>query len=85
MEGNFCVKKSPIPFTSLGVDQALEQENRKMKVLEGLGGLTRRPAALARFFLVAPELSRLPLKADNLVGVSSKIPRRHYQLSESLK
>ena len=24
MEGNFCVKKGSIPFTSLGVDQALE-------------------------------------------------------------
>ena len=72
MEGNFCVKKGSIPFTS-------QQENRKMKVLGGLSGLTRRPA---RSFLVAPELSRLSLEADNLVGVSSEIPRHHYQLSE---
>ena len=75
-EGNFCVKKSSIPFTSLGVDQALEQENRKIKVLGGLSGLTCKSAALARFFLVVPERYRLLSEADNLVGVSSGIPRQ---------
>ena len=51
--GNLCVKKGPIPFRSLGVDHALEQENRTMKIMGGLRGLMYRPAALARFFLVA--------------------------------
>lgn len=85
MMGNFSVKKSSVPFTSLGVDYALEQENRRLKVLGGLGGLTHRPVALTRFFVVAPELARLSSEADNLVGVSSGTPRRLFRLSRPLK
>ena len=34
--GNFSVNKSQVPFCALGTDHALEQENRKMKVLGGI-------------------------------------------------
>jgi hypothetical protein len=84
VNGNFCVKKSLIPFTSLGVDQALEQENRTMKVLGRLRSLTQKPAALARFFLVAPELARLSLEAENMVGLSRLNTTHQYQLTDQL-
>ncbi len=63
-DGNFAVKKSSIPFCELGVDHALEQVNRTMKVMGGIKGITSRPAMLARFFLAAPEMSRLSGEAD---------------------
>lgn len=34
-KGSFCVSKSEVGFTSIGVDHALEQKNRKLKVLWG--------------------------------------------------
>jgi hypothetical protein len=52
MDGNFCVKKSSIPFTSIGVDHAIEHVNRSMKVMGGIRGLTQKPGALSRFFLL---------------------------------
>ena len=60
-QGHFCVKKSQVPFCSIGVDHALEHVNRAMKVKGGLSGrpITQKPAALLRFFLIAPELTQI--------------------------
>ena len=71
-------------FTSLGVDHALKQENRTMKIMGGLRGLTYRPAALTRFFLVAPELERLSGEADAMVGFTKRPAQHHHQLSEAV-
>lgn len=38
-EGNFSVQKRDIPFTAIGADHALEQENKNIKVLGGVKGL----------------------------------------------
>ena len=35
-EGNFSVNKTLIPFSAIGVDHVIEQENRAVKVLEAL-------------------------------------------------
>ena len=35
-------------------DEALEQQNRALKVLDGLVGITQHIHTLARFFLTAP-------------------------------
>ena len=40
-------------------------------------GITLNPSARAKFFLIAPELVRLAKEAQEVVGLSSKIPRRH--------
>ena len=66
----FCVTKSQIPFTSIGPDHALEQENRRLKVNGGVIGITQNENALRRFFLIAPELKRLCLKFEDNIGVS---------------
>lgn len=81
ISGNFCVKKSRIPFTSIGVDHALEQENRKMKVLGGLKGITQKPETLARFFLIAPELARL--SAETSTDMTPQSRKQHHELSKS--
>lgn len=82
--GNFCVRKSSVPFTSIGVDHALEQENRKMKIMGGLRGLTQRPGALNRFFLIAPELARLSSEAEEMVGVAKSSHKKHHELNNAI-
>ena len=69
MQGNFCVNKNEIPFCAIGPDHAIEHVNKLMKIRGGLKGLTQQPAAMARWFLVAPELSRLATRAEHMVEV----------------
>ena len=40
LEKNVAISKSHIPFTSIGSDHALEQENKVMKVTGGVKDLT---------------------------------------------
>ena len=81
MQGNFCVKKSCVPFTSIGVDHAIEHVNRSMKVMGGIRGITQKPAALTRFFLIAPELARLSKEAEDLAVVTEEGRNKHHDLT----
>jgi len=81
MAGNFCVKKSAIAFSSIGVDHAIEHVNRSMKVMGGIRGITQKPAALSRFFLIAPELARLSQEAEELAGYSEPTRAKHHDLT----
>jgi hypothetical protein len=83
LDGNFCVKKSCVPFTSIGVDHAIEHVNRSMKVMGGIRGLTQKPGALSRFFLIAPELARLSREAESLAGCSYTNRTKHHNLSNA--
>ena len=84
MKGNFCVNKNDIPFCAIGPDHAIEHENKTMKIQEGLKGLTQQPAALARWFLIAPELSRLAAEAEALVGIQTHSSTHHHDLSTAV-
>ena len=56
-----------------------------MKIRGGLKGLTQQPAATARWFLVAPELSRLAgTQAEHMVGVQRTSSSHHHDLSEAV-
>ena len=57
LKDNYSVSKSAIPFTSIGSDHAMEQDNKKMKVSGGIIGITQNTAALHRFCLAAPLLN----------------------------
>ena len=59
LKDNFSINKPGIPFCSIGSDNALEQENKTMKLTGGVIGLMQNQAALRRFYLVAPFLSAL--------------------------
>ena len=83
-KGHFCIKKSQVPFCSIGVDHALEHVNRTMKVKGGLSGITQKPAALLRFFLIAPELTRLSEEVMQMVGISSLQRTKHHELSTAI-
>ena len=46
-------------FISIAPDQGIEQENRTLNVIGGIVGITQNEEAFGKFFLVAPELSKL--------------------------
>ena len=85
-DGDFCVTKSSIPFYSIGPDHSIEQENRTMKVIGGITGITQKEATLDNFFLIAPELARLVKEFGELNGVSIKQQRtKHHGLVETAR
>ena len=72
-QGNFCVNKNEIPFCAICADHAIEHVNKMMKITGGLKGLTQQPAAMTRWFLIAPKLSRLAAQAETTVGVGCEL------------
>ena len=74
------VFKSDIPFCGLGVDQGLEQEIRNLKIDGGVLGIPQNESALSRYFLTAPELTRIIDSFWDEYGVNTKAAKKHYQL-----
>ena len=68
MDRNLIVNKNQIPFCAIGVDHALEHINRIVKVTGGLMDITQNASARERFFLTAPELSRLAKETHVMAG-----------------
>ena len=81
MAGNFCVNQNEVPFCAIGPDHAMEHVNKIMKIQGGLKGLTQQPAAMARWFLIASELSRLSNEAETFAGIVSTKQTRHHDAS----
>ena len=84
MAGNFCVNKNEVPFCAIGPDHAMEHVNKIMTIQGGLKGLTQQPAAMARWFLIASELSRLSNEAETFAGIVSTKQTRHHDASPSV-
>ena len=83
MEGNFSVQKNKIPFTAIGADHALEQENKNIKVLVGVKGLLQNDSALVRFGLISPVLNQICEEFYNINGIEKETLTEHYQLTGS--
>ena len=83
-DGKLVIMKSIVPFTSLGMDHALEQVNRSLKVTGGIVGLTLNPLARLRFFLIQPELCRLSaqLVLAGLEDGGSNLQIKHHKSSQ---
>lgn len=58
-KGSFVVHKTQNMFSSIPLDHAHEQVNALVKGKGGAVGLTESPAALRRWMVAGPELSRL--------------------------
>lgn len=84
-KGNWVANRSSIPFCALGADEALEHENRRMKVLGGLTGITQNPQALNRFFLISPELARISSEAKEMFNLSSSSKNQHHAFNENIR
>ena len=59
VEGEFSVNKSNVPFSAIGTDHALEQENRAVQVLGGIKGIAKSQKLLDEYFLTAAEMSNI--------------------------
>ena len=82
--GNFSVQKNTVPFTAIGADHALEQENRSMKVSGGIVGIGNKQAALDQYFLIAPHLKRIIQSFCTYLKISNTNQnRQHYQLTDT--
>ena len=57
--GNFVVQRSTRKFSCMALDQSHEQLNKWIKGEGGAVGLTEDPAALRRWMLAGPEVSRV--------------------------
>lgn len=79
--GNWVVNKSNVFFSALGADKALEQENRRLKVLGGLTGITQSEAARAKFFLADVELNRISSKVEKFACKKDINKTPHHSLS----
>ena len=81
--GHFTVNKNTnqCSFSSIGVDHALEQENRSLKVRGGIIGLTKNIPALNRFTLSTPELSEICKSFYEINGLDKHQSTKHYQLT----
>ena len=59
-EGNFSVNKlANVAFTAIGADHGIEQENKTMKILGGIKGITNNERALEKHFLTAAQISSI--------------------------
>ena len=66
-------KNANVPFCAVGADNGLENINSSMKVTGGLAGITHNLSARTKFFLIAPELSKLAEQTKDMVRVSQKL------------
>ena len=57
--GSFCVAKTMIPFISIGVDHALEQKNKLMKIVRGIRNISIDENKLEQFFAICPLISKM--------------------------
>ena len=57
--GSFCVAKKMIPFVSIGVDHAIEQQNKLMKIVGGIRNIFIDENKLEQFFAIYPLISKM--------------------------
>eukprot|EP00794_Sanderia_malayensis_P002267 gene2267-2604_t len=83
MAGDFTVSASnQVPFTRLGVDQAQEHVNKKLKGQGAVNGITQSSSILLKFCLCAPELARISGEIENTVESSGhKKKQQHHCLN----
>ena len=55
-----------------------------MKVVGGLTGMILNANARNKFFLTAPEMSRLTVDAEEMVGGVASTTKHHHTLSQSI-
>ena len=79
-KGNFVNHKSRRDFSAMAIDQAHEQNNSIIKGDGGAIGLTEDPAALRRWMVADPEVSRLLAAYEAMSGtIDTRIDSRHHE------
>ena len=57
--GGFSVSKSGVPFTAIGNDHGIEQENRALKVNGGIKGIANSEVTLNEYFPTTAEIGNI--------------------------
>ena len=83
LDGNLSVSKSLVIYCSIGVDHALEQEYKTMKIQSGIKGIGNDESALEGHFLISREISQISKAFLKFLNFNSdRINREdHYQLT----
>ena len=83
LDGNLSISKSLVAICSIGVGQALEQENKSLKIQGGIKRVGNNESVLEEHFLISCEMSRITEAfLESLYLNSDKIDREyHYQLT----
>ena len=81
--GHWAPNKKGLNFCCLGADEALEQENRKLKVLGGLVGISLQPETLTKYFLVAPYSAKISEQVTDSMKVK-KETHEHHQMGQAV-
>ena len=79
LAGNFTISKSRRKFSSLAIDHAHEQLNAVIKGEGGVVGVTESDAALCRWAVTAPELSRMLQEFEADAFEMSDVETHHEQ------
>lgn len=83
--GLFVVQKSNKPFSSIGTDEAHEQNNGILKGDAGVTDLLMKPDAMNRWMLSGPEVSKCLREFQNSSSISDNIILPHHEESESFQ
>ena len=70
MKSGFCVEKSKVTFTFIGADHGIEQENRSIKVMGGIKGISNSSINLDEYFLSTAEISNIITSFCDKFGIS---------------
>ena len=80
----FSVNKSKIPFSAIDTDHGIEQEDRVIKAIGGIKGITNNQQDLDEFYLIASEFGDIietfckDIKTEDKQGFKRD---RHYQVT----
>lgn len=78
--GNFVVRKSSRAFSAIAIDHAHEHNNAVIKGDGGAVGITEDPAALRRWMVAGPEVTRLLTAYEELSGKKAAVSKtRHHE------
>ena len=79
LNGGFCVKKTDIPFTSLGMDHAGEQVIKNLKGEGGgIKGISNNENARLRFFLSSPVLAKISDDIKKMINKDGGDTSKHH-------
>ena len=83
--GNFTVNtNNSVPFTRIGIDNAMEHLNKVINGQGGISGITSSLQALLKFCLTGPELARLTEETKQLVTIADRATvQQHHCLSQA--
>lgn len=82
-KGNFAIRKTESKFSNIAIDQAHEKNNAIVKGDGRAIGLTEDPAALRRWMVAEPEISRLIDEFTGLCGNVNEKREKHHEESHA--